>query len=146
MGQFEERLYYKNRSSQQKVYVVKGLKINVLGLPAIYALNLASRVDTTTVIDYKPLVEETFLKVFRRLGNLEDPYVIKLAQGAMPHAIYIPRTVALPTRSTVQEELDRIEHMGASRVEEPTQWCVGMVAIPKKNGKLHILCRSQAFE
>ena len=138
-GQFEEVLHYKDRSSQQKIYVVRGLTTNLLGLPAIVSLHLASRVDTTTVADYKSLIEECFPKVFKGLGNLGDPYVIKLAQGAMPHAIYAPRTVALPMRPRVQEELDRMESMGViSRVEEPSQWCAGMVAIPKKNGKLCI--------
>ena len=42
-------------------------------------------------------------------------------------------------RPRVQEELDRMESIGViSRVEEPTQWCAAMVAIPKKNGKLRI--------
>ena len=32
-----------------------------------------------------------------------------------------------------------MESMGViSRVEQPTQWCAGMVAVPKKNGKLRI--------
>jgi len=82
MGQFEERLHCKDRSSQQKFYVVKGLKIN-LALPAIITLNLAFRVGATTVADYKPLIEESLPKVFRGLGNLGYPYVIKLAQGAL---------------------------------------------------------------
>ena len=139
MGQFEEVLYYKDRSSQQTIYAVRGLTTNLLGLPAIISLNLASRVDTTTVADYKSLVEECFPKVFRGLGNLGDPYVIKLTQDAVPHAIYTPRTVASPMRPRVQEELDRMESIGViSRVEEPTQWCAAMVAIPKKNGKLRI--------
>ena len=139
MGQFEEVLHYKDRSSRQTIYAVRGLTTNLLGLPAIISLNLASRVDTTTVADYKSLVEESFPKVFRGLGNLGDPYVIKLTQDAVPHAIYTPRTVALPMRPRVQEELDRMESIGViSRVEEPTQWCAAMVAISKKNGKLHI--------
>ena len=139
MGQFEEVLYYKDRSSQQTIHAVRGLTTNLLGLPAIISLNLASRVDTTTVADYKSLVEECFPKVFRGLGNLGEPYVIKLTQDAVLHAIYTPGTVALPMRPRVQEELDQMELIGViSRVEEPTQWLAAMVAIPKKNGKLCI--------
>ena len=42
-------------------------------------------------------------------------------------------------RAKAQEELEQMESMGIiSRVEQPTQWCAGMVAIPKKNGKLRI--------
>ena len=112
MGQFEEILHYKDRSTQQKIYVIKGLTTNLLGLSAIISLNLASRVDTTTVVDYKSLVAECFPKVFRGLGNLGDPYVIKLTQDAVPHVIYTPRTVALPMRSRVQEGLDQMESIG----------------------------------
>ena len=139
IGQFEETLCYKGRSTLQTIYVVRGLKTNLLGLPAIISLNLASRVDTTTVADYKSLVENSFPKVFKGLGNLGDPYVIKLSQNATPHAIYTPRTIALPMRAKAQEELEKMESMGViSRVEQPTQWCAGMVAVPKKNGKLQI--------
>ena len=74
-----------------------------------------------------------------KLGNLGDPYVIKLAQNAKAHAIYTPRAIELPIRAKVQDALKKIESMGViSRVEQPTQWCAGMVAIPKKNGKLRI--------
>ena len=102
-------------------------------------MNLASRIDTTTAADYKSLVEKSFPEVFKGLGNLGDPYVIKLSQNAKPHAIYTPRTIALPMRVKAQEELEKMESMGViSRVEQPTQWCAGMVAVPKKNGKLRI--------
>ena len=38
-----------------------------------------------------------------------------------------------------QEELDRMEFISIiTWAEEPIQWCAGMVALPKKNGKLHI--------
>ena len=54
----------------------------------------------------------------------------------MPHT---PRTIALPLRAKVQEELEKMESMGViSKAEQPTQWCAGMVAVPKKNGKLRI--------
>ena len=42
-------------------------------------------------------------------------------------------------RPRVQEELDQMESISIiSWAEEPIKWCVGMVAIPKKNGKLCI--------
>ena len=43
VGQFTAALSHKSQSSQQKVYVVTGLKTNILGLPAITALSLAAR-------------------------------------------------------------------------------------------------------
>ena len=64
--------------------------------------------------------------------------IIKVTQDVVPHAIYT-KTVALPMRPRVQEELDRMEFINIiTWAEEPFQWCAGMVAIPKKNGKLCI--------
>ena len=42
-------------------------------------------------------------------------------------------------RVKAQEELEKMELMGViSKAEQPTQWCAGMVAVPKKNGSLRI--------
>ena len=39
----------------------------------------------------------------------------------------------------MQEELSRMESLGViSRVSQPTQWCAGMVVVPKKSGSVHI--------
>ena len=76
IGQFEETLSFKKRSTLQTIYVVQGLKTNLLGLPAIISLNLASRVDTTTVADYKSLVKNTFPKVFTGLGFHRMPHLM----------------------------------------------------------------------
>ena len=47
-GRFEGTFRYKGCSVQQPVFVVKGLKTNLLGLLAITWLNLAARIDHTT--------------------------------------------------------------------------------------------------
>ena len=137
LGQFTERLHYKQKSSLQKIFVVKGLRTNLLGLPAITSLDLAARVDTT--IDYSSLVNESFPNVFQGLGNLGEPYEIQLKPDAKPWALYTPRTIPLPLRSKVQEELSKMESLGViSRVDQPTPWCAGMVAVPKKSGAIRI--------
>ena len=41
--------------------------------------------------------------------------------------------------SKVKEELSQMEQMGIiSKVDEPTEWCAGMVVVPKANGKVRI--------
>ena len=70
IGQFKETLCFKERSSLQTIYVVGGLGTNLLGLPASISLNLASRVDTTTVADYKLLVKQSFPQAFKVPGDL----------------------------------------------------------------------------
>ena len=48
IGQFQGYFVYKTRTTSQPVYVVDGLKTNLLGLPTITALNLATRIDALT--------------------------------------------------------------------------------------------------
>uniref|UniRef100_A0A8C7Z7B9 ribonuclease H n=1 Tax=Oryzias sinensis TaxID=183150 RepID=A0A8C7Z7B9_9TELE len=39
----------------------------------------------------------------------------------------------------VKEEIDRMEKMGViTKVEDPTEWCAGMVVVPKKSGAVRI--------
>ena len=47
-GQFQGKFSYMNKTAVQTVYVVNGLKTNLLGLPAITALNMVARVDATS--------------------------------------------------------------------------------------------------
>jgi len=62
----------------QDVYVIEGLKTNLLGLPAINALQLAVRIDNvngTDPLQSKPLdpntdIKEQYPTVFSGLGNL----------------------------------------------------------------------------
>ena len=45
----------------------------------------------------------------------------------------------MPLLPKVKEELERMEKMGViSKVSEPTDWCAGMVVVPKSNGKVRI--------
>ena len=84
-------------------------------------------------------IKRRFPKVFSGLGNLGDPYEINLKEGARPYALYTPRNVSMPYRAQVGSELDRMQQMGViERVEEPTQWCAGMVVVPKKSGEVRI--------
>jgi hypothetical protein len=63
----------------------------------------------------------------------------KTERISQPFALSVPRRVALPLRSKVKEELNRMEEMGViACVEEPTEWCAGMVPLVKPTGKLCI--------
>ena len=76
VSRFKGTFAHKGKQSQQPVYVVSGLKTNLLGLPAITALNLAARIDTTArdETDKDEDLRKQFPKVFKGLGNLgEDP-------------------------------------------------------------------------
>ena len=136
LGHFEAQLCHQKASVRQQVFVVQGLKSDLLGLPAITALNLAVQVDATT---RDTELKEKFPAVFHGLGNLGEAYEIKLKPDAKPRALFAPRRVPLPLRNKVLEELNRMESIGViSKVSEPTAWCAGMVVVPKQNGNLRI--------
>ena len=49
------------------------------------------------------------------------------------------RRIAIPLLPKVKAELQRMEDVGViSRVEEPTDWCAGIVFVPKPNGRVQI--------
>ena len=78
-------------------------------------------------------MKDSFPALFQGLGNLGEPYEIKLEANASPHALYAPRSVPLPLWEKVRTELSRMESLGViSKVDQPTDWCAGMVAVPKK--------------
>ena len=45
-GHFTSNLSYKDKISQQQIFVLDDLKTNLLGLPAIISLHLVTRADT----------------------------------------------------------------------------------------------------
>ena len=136
LGQFTRRISRAKRSSNEIIFVVRGLKNNLLGLSAIKDLHLIKKVDSKTTT--MATIREGFAKVFEGLGTLGEEYKIQLKNDAVPYSC-TPRNVPLPLRDKVQEELERMESMGAiSKVDTPTPWCAGMVVMPKKSGDVRI--------
>ena len=80
-------------TSLQPVFVVRDLKNNLLGLPAIVALQLIHKVSSVKTEDD---IRKMFPKVFSGLGMLGELYQTKLKEEALPHLIYAPRTIAIP--------------------------------------------------
>ena len=102
-----------------------------MDLPAITALSLAIRLDTT----YTTLVEDSYPSVFQGLGNLGEPYTIKIRDNGTPYALFILRMISLPLPDKVEQEFTKMESQGVkSKVNQPTPWCAGLVAVPKKCG------------
>ncbi len=136
IGQFTAKLRHNQASSTHTIFVIRGLKNNLLGLPAIRELQLLSKVEETNSSEGEEAqVKERFGKLFQGLGSFGEEYTIKMRDDNHPHALFTPRNVPIP----LQEELDRMEKLGViSRVEEPTPWCAGMVVVPKQNGEVRI--------
>ena len=142
VGQCHIHLAHGERSCSQQLFVFKGLRCNLLGLPAIRALNLATRLVETTA-EPTPLspsyIKERFKKVFQGVGNFGEAYEIRLKPGTTAFALYTPRRVPLPLKEKVSLELQEMVTMGViSPVDVPTPWCAGMVVVPKKSGAVRI--------
>ncbi|KAL6483174.1 hypothetical protein MHYP_G00080460 [Metynnis hypsauchen] len=143
LGKIQCSLESKNRDSTQPVFVIDNLARPLLGLPALTALHLVERmeeIDTPEVNgDPEKTFKKKFPKVFTGLGRLEGDYRIRLREGAVPYALTTPRRVPIPLTEKVKEELKRMEEMGViSRIEKPTEWCAGIVVVPKPNGKIRL--------
>ena len=119
------------------MYVVHNLHQQLLGRPAIAALGLVVRAGAITVNNTCPTIQ--FPQLFSGLGKLEGAYSIQLKEGAELFALTVPRRVANPLMEQVKNKLERMEKMGViARVDEPTDWCAGMVVVPKPDGKVRI--------
>ena len=135
-GQFLASLSHNLAHTQQPVYVVKGLKNNLLGLPAILSLNLATRLQQ--IEESSMAVQDEFPKLFQGLGSMGEEHEIHLKDNAKPRALCTARNVPLPLRTKVQEELKRMQSLGVILpVNEPSPWCAGMV-VPKPSRDVRI--------
>jgi hypothetical protein len=131
-------LAYRGNTTSQTAYIIRELKNNLLGLPAIQSLHLLKKVDEVEEMSAAS-VKEQFPKLFQGLGTLRGEYQIMLKPGAQPFALTTARNVALPLRPKVKEELSRMEALGViTKVEQPTDWCARMVAVPKLSGDVRI--------
>ena len=135
-GQFKGTLKHEAEEVEEVIFVVRGLQKALMGRPAIEALGLVSRLNA---INSREKFTAMYPDLFTGLGTLEGEYRIKLKEDAEPFALTTSRRVALPLMPKVKEELERMEKLGViTRVNEPTDWCAGMVVVPKPNGKVRI--------
>ena len=75
---------------------MRELSANLLGLPAIEALDVLSK----------------YQDLFEGLGKFDEEHRIRLKPTAVPNAIPTARHVPLPLKAAVVKELNRIEKMG----------------------------------
>ena len=136
-GQFTASLSYKSVQFNHTVYVVKGLKNNLLGVPAIISLNLTMKIQQIQETSIQ--VQDEFPNIFKGLGTIGEEYEIQLKDGAKPRGLCTARHLAIPLRTKVQEELNQMQSLGViSPVDEPTLWCAGMVMVPKSSEGVRI--------
>ena len=86
LGSVTVLLAHKDTSTTQEVFVIPKLTHNLLGLPAITALELVTRVDT--IDNGKSIIHKKFPMLFSGLGKMSDEYEIRLKPDAEPHALF----------------------------------------------------------
>ena len=139
MGEIREKLTLGETCVTEDIYVIKGLKEPLLGRPAIEKLNLFARINDIRSPCSDEQIKKKYPQLFHGLGELEGEYEIQLTPNAQPFAITSPRRIPLPMKDKVKVEIARMEKLGVIRkVEQPTEWCAGMVTVPKPNGKVRI--------
>ena len=72
--------------------MVHKLANNLLGLPAIIALNVLTQVNTVQSVDHP--IAKRFPDLFHGLGTMKDEYEIKLKPDAKPYSLFSARSNA----------------------------------------------------
>ena len=85
-------LAYNQKTCVQTVYIIKGLKNNLLGLPAIIELKFLSNVCSVE----KSIVSQ-YPALFTGLGSFSQEYEIKIKPNSQPFALCTPRHKGLGT-------------------------------------------------
>ena len=81
LGHFTRTLSSKDNRVPEPVFIIRGLWTNLLGLPAITALKLVSRINATSSTEEQDWLAQ-YPSLFKGIGNLGDKYSIKLREGA----------------------------------------------------------------
>ena len=120
-----------------EVYVVNDVHMPLLGKPAIDKLGLISyHMDTLSVRNMDDL-QRHYPKLMRPLGDMMEPYDAVLREDVRPYSLTVPRRIAIPLLPQVKSE--RMLHLDVIRpITQPTDWCAGIVVVPKRNGTIHI--------
>ena len=143
-GKFKAKLRaYVNgqeKLSQEEIYVVQGLRQALLGRQAVENLNLATRSSVDAIKENTAReIRTKYPKLFNGLGKLQSNYTIQMKENATPFSLTTPRRVPLPLLPKVRDELQRMESLGVIKpINEPTEWCSGIVVVPKPNGRVRI--------
>ncbi|UYV65345.1 K02A2.6-like [Cordylochernes scorpioides] len=109
VGMFISTLRNGNYEIKEKIYVIRRLSEPLLSRRACELLNLARRIEVVAT-KINPIKE--FPEVFEGLGQIGNPYEIKLKPGAKPYAVHTPRRVPIPLMEKLKtglEELDKDE-------------------------------------
>ncbi len=135
IGLFTSVICHGDTDYVTQIYVARtDAKVNLLSRSTSYAMGLiAVRSEQLQELQ----ISDT---VFGQIGLMKtSPVDISLRDNAEPYNVGTPRTVPIPLKPKVADELDMMERSGViKRVTEPTDWCSPMSVVPKKNGSVRL--------
>ncbi|UYV82860.1 hypothetical protein LAZ67_22001106 [Cordylochernes scorpioides] len=105
VGMFISTLRNGNYEIKEKIYVIRRLSEPLLSRRACELLNLARRIEVVAT-KINPIKE--FPEVFEGLGQIGNPYEIKLKPGAKPYAVHTPRRVPIPLMEKLKTRLEEL--------------------------------------
>ncbi|UYV69742.1 K02A2.6-like [Cordylochernes scorpioides] len=136
VGMFISTLRNGNYEIKEKIYVIRRLSEPLLSRRACELLNLARRIEVVAT-RINPIKE--FPEVFEGLGQIGNPYEIKLKPGAKPYAVHTPRRVPIPLMEKLKTRLEELEKAGIiAQVNVATEWCAPTVIAGKPNGDIRL--------
>lgn len=135
VGMLSTELKHHDQVHSEVAYVIRNQAASLLSRKACFSLGLL-----TSNIEEVISVEDEYPELYKGLGNLRDVnYEISVNPESTPTCIYTPRTIALPLREKVQNKLAEMENQGViSKVDQPTEWCSGLVVVPKPSGDVRL--------
>ncbi|UYV83878.1 hypothetical protein LAZ67_X000489 [Cordylochernes scorpioides] len=137
VGMIHVKLQNKGQHLNSKIYIVDKLKQPLLSGETSEKLNIVRMIQQLSSIFLNP--KRDFPEIFNGLGHAKINYKISLQPDAKPYALCTPRRVPIPLMKQVKEQLEEMTRLGViESVEEPTEWCAGMVAVSKPGGKIRI--------
>ncbi|UYV72482.1 hypothetical protein LAZ67_9003322 [Cordylochernes scorpioides] len=136
VGMFISTLRNGNYEIKEKIYVIRRLSEPLLSRRACELLNLARRIEVVAT-RINPIKD--FPEVFEGLGQIGNPYEIKLKPGAKPYAVHTPRRVPIPLMEKLKTRLEELEKAGIiAQVNVATEWCAPTVIAGKPNGDIRL--------
>lgn len=137
IGKLNLNLYYSvnKKSCDVDVYVIKDLKIPILGRPGISGLSILhfnNSINNVSVSMSLTNIEVEFPNLFQEIGEFKDEIEIKLKGEVKPFIQSTPRIVPIPLLDKLDKELKRLVKLNIIvPVENPTSWVAPIVVIPK---------------
>ncbi|UYV82065.1 hypothetical protein LAZ67_21000644 [Cordylochernes scorpioides] len=130
VGMFISTLRNGNYEIKEKMYVIRRLSEPLLSRRACELLKLARRIEVVAT-RINPIKE--FPEVFEGLGEIGNPYEIKLKPGAKPYAVHTPRREPILLMEKLKTRLKELEKAGIiAQVKVATEWCAPTVIAGEK--------------